>query len=248
MPFGALESVLATGQNIPRLLDRLPMPPRNTLIVLALATSLLCGCGGPASGGRGVSPGSTTGNGSSSQLTPTPGSINFGSVTVGSSKSQNGTIAAGSANVTVSSASWNGGGFSLSGISFPVTVPAGQTVRFTATFSPQAGGSSNGQLSFYSDASNSPTALSLTGNGAAAVQHSVSLSWNASTYAVAGYNIYRGTQSSGPFLKLNPSLDTATLYTDSSVVSGQTYYYAATSVDANNIESDYSNIATALIP
>jgi len=224
------------------------MPPRSTLIVLALATSLQCGCGGTASTGSEVSTGSATGNGGSSQLTPTPGSINFGSVTVGSSKSQNGTLAAGGANVIVSSASWNGGGFSLSGISFPVTVPAGQTVPFTATFSPQTGGSSNGQVSFYSDASNSPAALSLTGNGTAAVQHSVSLSWNASTSAVAGYNIYRGTQSSGPFSKLNSSLDTATVYTDSSVVSGQTYYYAATSVDANNVESGYSNIATAVIP
>jgi len=82
----------------------------------------------------------------------------------------------------------------------------------------------------------------------APVSHTVDISWNASTSSVAGYNIYRGTQSSGPFTKLNSSVDTATVYTDSSVVSGRTYFYAATSVDSNGVESSYSNIAQATIP
>jgi len=216
---------------------------KNSLIVLALATSVLWyGCGGTTMSGN------TTGNQTTPQLTSTPASINFGSVPVGTSKSQNGTLSAGSESVTVSSASWNGGGFSLSGIMFPLTVPAGKTVPFTVSFSPQVGGGSNGQVSFFSDASNSPATLSLAGNGTATVQHSVSLSWNASTSQIAGYNIYRGPHTSGPFTKLNSTLNTATAYTDISVVSGQTYYYAATSVDPNNVESGYSNIATAIIP
>lgn len=225
------------------------MPIKKSLMVVALATSALWyGCGGITTSGKRGSAGNATGNGSTSQLTSTPGSINFGSIPVGNSVSQKGTLSAGSGNVTVLSASWNGGGFALSGISFPVTVAAGQSVPFTVSFSPQVGGSSNGQVSFFSDASNSPASLSLTGTGTATVQHSVSLSWNASTSQVTGYNVYRGSQASGPFTKLNSTLDSATAYTDTSVVSGQTYYYAATSVDANNIESGYSNIATAIIP
>ena len=82
----------------------------------------------------------------------------------------------------------------------------------------------------------------------APVAHSVSLSWNPDTSPVAGYNVYRGTQPSGPFTKLNSSLDTATVYTDNTVVAGQTYYYAATSVNSNGVESGYSNIAQASIP
>jgi hypothetical protein len=81
----------------------------------------------------------------------------------------------------------------------------------------------------------------------APVVHSVNLSWNAET-SVAGYNLYRSTQQSGPFTKLNPSLETATVYSDSNVTSGQTYYYAATAVDSNGVESTYSNIAQATIP
>jgi fibronectin type 3 domain-containing protein len=80
------------------------------------------------------------------------------------------------------------------------------------------------------------------------VVHSVALSWNSSTSSVAGYNIYRGTQPTGAFTKLNSLIDTATLYTDINVVSGNKYYYAATSDDSNGVESQYSNIAQASIP
>jgi hypothetical protein len=80
------------------------------------------------------------------------------------------------------------------------------------------------------------------------VSHSVSLSWSVSSSTVAGYNVYRSTQAAGPFSKLNPSLETATVFTDSSVSSGQTYYYATTAVNSSGVESGYSNVAQATIP
>ena len=80
------------------------------------------------------------------------------------------------------------------------------------------------------------------------VSHSVNLTWNASTSSVAGYNIYRGTQPAGPYSKLNPMLETATVYTDSSVASGQTYYYLTTAVNSSGAESGYSNVAQVSIP
>jgi hypothetical protein len=84
---------------------------------------------------------------------------------------------------------------------------------------------------------------------AAPVVHQVTLSWSASvSSAIAGYNVYRGVQAAGPFTKLNSSLDTATVYTDSTVVAGQTYYYATTAVDSNGVESGYSNVVQAVIP
>jgi hypothetical protein len=82
----------------------------------------------------------------------------------------------------------------------------------------------------------------------APVAHDVNLSWIASSSPVAGYNIYRGNQSSGPFARINSLLDTATVYTDGSVVSGQMYYYVTTAVDSTGAESGYSNLAQALIP
>ena len=190
-----------------------------------------------------------SGNGlGASQLAVSPTSMSFGNLVVGSSQSQNGTLTAGSSNVTISSAAWNGAGFSLSGITFPVTVAAGQSVPFTITFAPQTSGSATGQVSFASDASNSSAVVTLAGGGTQATQHSVSLSWNASTSQVAGYNIYRGASSGGPYTKLNSSLISGLSFTDNNVQSGATYFYVATSVDSNDVESGYSNLATAVIP
>lgn len=42
--------------------------------------------------------------------------------------------------------------------------------------------------------------------------------------------------------------DTATVFTDQSVASGVTYYYAVTAVDSIGNESTYSNVAQATIP
>jgi len=80
------------------------------------------------------------------------------------------------------------------------------------------------------------------------IAHSAALSWTASTSVVTGYNIYRGTVSGGPYAKLNSSLIALTTYTDSTVQSGQTYFYIVTAVDASNVESAYSNEISAIIP
>ena len=80
------------------------------------------------------------------------------------------------------------------------------------------------------------------------VAHSVSLTWTASTSSnVAGYKVYRGTTSGGPYTLLS-SPGSVTTYTDNSVQSGLTYFYVTTAVDTSNTESSYSNQAQAAIP
>jgi len=76
----------------------------------------------------------------------------------------------------------------------------------------------------------------------------VSLSWAASTSTVVGYNVYRGTQSGGPYAVLNSAADASTTYTDSTVQAGQTYYYVVTAVDGSGNESVNSNQAQAVVP
>jgi Abnormal spindle-like microcephaly-assoc'd, ASPM-SPD-2-Hydin len=191
---------------------------------------------------------SLTGTGTAQgQLTLTPTSSNFGNTTVGTSVSQTGTLNASGTSVSVSSANLNGAEFSLSGISFPVTIAAGQSVPFTLTFAPQATGSASAVLSVSSNASNSPTG-NLSGVGTSPTQHSVSLSWTESGSGIVGYNVYRSGTSGGPYTQINSGLDPSTAYTDSSVVSGQTYYYVATSVEGNGMESTYSNETQGVIP
>jgi hypothetical protein len=204
----------------------------------------LVGCQGVSSASKQAS----GGNPVAGQLAVAPTTMSFGNVAVGSNSVQQGTLTAGSSDITVSSAAWNGQGYSLSGITFPVTVPAGQNVPFSVTFAPQTAGSTPGSIVFDSNATNSPTTETLTGSGMQQSQHSVVLTWDPSTSQVIGYNVYRRIASSGSYSKLNPSVDATTSYTDNSVQSGQTYDYVTTSVDSSNVESAYSNQATAAIP
>lgn len=192
---------------------------------------------------------SLSGNGMAvGQLAVSPSTLTFGSVAVGGSKSLTGTLTASSSSIAVSSAGWNGQGYAVSGITFPTTVSAGQSVNFTVTFTPQIAGASSGSISFASDASNSPNTETLNGTGTQLTQHTVNLSWDPSTSPVIGYNVYRGTNSGGPYAKLTSSPQPGTNYADQSVQSGLTYFYVATSIDSSSTESPYSNQTTAVIP
>jgi hypothetical protein len=83
----------------------------------------------------------------------------------------------------------------------------------------------------------------------ASMNHLVSLNWTASASAnIAGYNVYRGTTSGGPYTKVSGALSPTTSYGDSTVTAGQTYYYVATAVDTSNNESSYSAQAQATVP
>jgi hypothetical protein len=207
---------------------------------------VLIGCQGVSSASKQtVNPGTGAG-----QLSISPAAMSFGSVAVGSNSVKQGTLTAGTSDITVTSAAWNGTGYSLSGITFPVTVPAGQNLTFSVTFAPQVAGSAPGTVAFDSNATNSPATETLAGTGTQQQQsqHSVALNWDPSTSQVVGYNVYRRIGSTGSYAKLNPSVNTATSYTDNSVESGETYDYVTTAVDSNNAESAYSNEATAAIP
>jgi hypothetical protein len=181
------------------------------------------------------------------QLAVNPTSMNFGTVNVGASTDRAGTIIAGSSSITVSSASWNGTGYSLGGITFPVTIPAGQSVPFTVTFAPQVAGNVPGSVSFLSNATNSPSAEQWTGVGAQTGQHSVALNWNANTPSVQGYYVYRAAHTGGPYSQIS-GLQPSTGYSDSAISSGQTYYYVVTALGTNFVESGYSNEAVAIVP
>ena len=183
---------------------------------------------------------------SAGQLSVSPGSMSFGTVTVGATQSQTGALSAGGSSVTVSSASSSSSEFALSGIAFPLTIAAGQSVPFKLTFAPQVSGSTSANILFSSNASDSSLAESASGTGA--VPHTVDLSWSPSSSTVAGYNVYRGGVSGGPYTRINSSLGVLASYTDTSVQSGQTYYYVTTAVDSNGVESGHSNEASALVP
>ena len=181
------------------------------------------------------------------QLTVAPTALNFGSAAVGTTVTQTSSLSAGGASVTVSSASLSSAEFSLTGASFPMTIPAGQSVPVTLTFAPQSSGTSNAALSVATNGGSTAT-QSLSGVGVAPTQHSVSLSWADSGSGVVGYNVFRGNASGGPYAQINSAPTTTPAYSDNTVVSGQTYFYVTTAVNGSGVESGYSNEAQGAIP
>ncbi len=217
-------------------------------LALVACTAFLISCGGVA--GNPTSSQNPPPGGGSGQLSLSPASLDFGDVAVGSSSSQTVTLTnSGTASVTISQADLTGTGFSLSGLPLPLTLATGQATTFSVTFAPANSGSATGSLSLNSDAANSPTTLSLAGNGVAPIAHEVDLFWDPSSSPdVVGYNVYRAIQSGGPYMKLNPVLIVPTTYTDATVMSGTTYFYVVTAEDVNGVESQFSNEAVAVIP
>jgi P pilus assembly chaperone PapD len=176
-------------------------------------------------------------------------SLPFGAVNTGSSSVLGATFTnAGNSIVTISNVSVSGAGFTAGGISSGQMLSPGQTATLNVTFAPAAAGSMAGSATVTSDAASSPFKISLSGTGAQPATHSVTLNWIASTATVSGYNVYRSTISGGPYAMVNSSLVNSTTYLDSTVQSGQTYFYSATSVDSGGNESIFSTEATAIIP
>ena len=105
------------------------------------------------------------------QLSPNPGSLNFQNVQVGNSQTLQETVSnSGGETVNISQATVSGTGFSISGITPPISLTPGGSITFNATFAPQSQGSASGNIAITSDAINSPLNISLAGNGTAAGQ------------------------------------------------------------------------------
>jgi len=137
--------------------------------------------------------------------------------------------------------------FTISGLSLPLTLSAGQSASFTVNFKPQSSGAASASGTFSSNAANASVTQALSGTGTPAPQHSVALSWSPSPSSVVGYNVYRGITTGGPYSKIT-SMNADTTFVDSLVQSGQTYFYVTTAVDGSGRESANSNQTQAVIP
>ncbi|HSH15055.1 MAG TPA: choice-of-anchor D domain-containing protein, partial [Verrucomicrobiae bacterium] len=103
-------------------------------------------------------------------LSANPMSIDYGDVVVGNTSTMSGTLTnVGNTDVTVTAANVTGTGFSLNPpLALPFTLTPGQSTPFSVQFAPLAVGSIMGSVSFVSNATNSPTVVSLQANAIAA--------------------------------------------------------------------------------
>jgi hypothetical protein len=111
-----------------------------------------------------------SGMGVQPQMSATPGSVSFGTVTVGQTSSQAVTLTnAGGAPLNITQLSGPGTGFSLTGLALPLTLAPGKSTAFTVSFTPTSGASSSSSLMLMSNAPTSPTTIPLSGAGSAQV-------------------------------------------------------------------------------
>jgi Cep192 domain 4/Transmembrane protein 131-like N-terminal len=191
------------------------------------------------------------------QLQISPASVTFGSQQVNSSAFQSVTLTnTGNASLAINSVSLGSPVFSITGLASGVSISPNQKLQFQVWFHPSAAGNSSASLTVSSSAISTPVNLAITGSAAAAspvpspgaTSHSVTLDWNASKSSVAGYNIYRGGSSGGPYNRISGSIIGSLTYKDASVLSGDHYYYVVTAVEGDGSESAYSNEVAAEIP
>ena len=100
-------------------------------------------------------------------LSVSAGSIGFGSVNVKTAATQTLTLSStGTSAVTISAATVAGSGFTISGVTFPITLTGTQTATLTVQFDPTAAGADTGSLTLTSNSSSgTSTVVSLSGSG-----------------------------------------------------------------------------------
>jgi len=101
------------------------------------------------------------------QLSVSPASIDFGSVSTGTKGTTTLVLSnTGASSLTISVLTLTGADFAISGITTPATIAAGQSANVTVTFSPTAAGSVTGSLSITSNDTTNPTlSIPLAGTG-----------------------------------------------------------------------------------
>lgn len=183
------------------------------------------------------------------QLTTSTTNLSYGNITVGSSSMLPVTLTnTGGSSVSISNVTLSGAGLSIGGVSSGMILIAGNSAVLNVTYAPSASGTLSGSVSIASNATNPTVTIALSGTAVQPVSHSVELNLTPSSTSVTGYNVYRSSTSNGPYTKLNSPLVTSTTYTDTAVVSSQTYFYVGTSVDSAGNETAYSNQVSATIP
>jgi hypothetical protein len=99
---------------------------------------------------------------------------------------------------------------------------------------------------FLREASTSANVQQRSASAPSGRQHSVTLSWKASTSRVFGYYVYR--RGTSGVVRLNFEPVTGTSYVDRTVQPGQTYFYVTKAVSPKGTESTASNEVRVDIP
>ena len=218
------------------------------ILIFTCLCAVGCGGGGMNASSPGPTPTPTPASGLVS-LSATPSTLGFGTQALNIPVALTVKITnTGTATANITQNNITGSGFST-GITTPISLGPAQNVNVSVVFNPNASGTVSGSLAFLS---NGTTMLSvpLSGTGLAPQAHSVDVVWDSSASStLQGYNVYRSLISGGPYTKISPTLSPTTLlFTDTTPISGQKYFYVVTAVDTSGAESAASLEVAVTIP
>jgi len=152
-------------------------------------------------------------------LTTNPTSFAFGAITVGQSSTRTGTVtnSSTSQSLTLSQANVTGTGFSVNGLTLPATIAPGESLSYSVRYAPTTATSVSGSISFVSNATNSPTTVSLSGTGVAAAVGTLA----ANPTSISFGSVTTGTNTTRTVTISNSGA--ANLTISSAVVAGSTF-------------------------
>ncbi|MCU1242059.1 MAG: glycoside hydrolase family 16 [Candidatus Acidoferrum typicum] len=182
------------------------------------------------------------------ELTANAAAFEFEDVAVGSSGKKELVLTnSGNRDLKISGISASGAGFSVSGAT-AVNLSPGQNVNVDVNFAPKSAARQTGSLKVSSAEGGSLLTIPLTAGGAPPSQSTVKLNWEESPVTVAGYVVYRSAEASGPYMRVSSSAVPSAEYVDTGLAAGHTYYYVVSSLDADQVESEYSPPISATVP
>src|SRR5882724_841642 len=117
----------------------------------------------------------------------------FGSVASGSSGTQTFTVTnTGTALLTITQVAVTGAGYSVSGITPPLTIAAGQVTTFSVKFAPSTAGVVSGAVSITANTNPAVSTINLSGTGTGGAQPVMSVSPSSINFGTAGIGVTLG--------------------------------------------------------
>jgi hypothetical protein len=182
------------------------------------------------------------------ELTANAAAIEFEDIAVGSSGKKELVLTnSGNRDLKISGILTSGAGFSVSGTT-AVNLSPGQNVNLDVNFAPKSAGRQTGSLKVSSAEGGSLLTIPLTASGAPSSQSTVKLHWEESPVSVAGYVVYRSAEASGPYTRVSSSAVPSAEFVDTGLAAGHTYSYVVSTLDADQVEGEYSPPISATVP
>ena len=180
------------------------------------------------------------------ELAASEAAIDFEDVAVGGvGKHEVALTNSGTRDLTIAGMSATGAAFSVPGAT-AVRLTPGQSVSVEVNFAPKSAGRQNGQLTISGTDGGPLVLIPLAGTSAESSRSAVRLNWEESPVTVAGYVVYRSAESSGPYTRISEAATSE--FVDTGLAVGHTYYYVVTSLNADQVESEYSSPISATVP